>query len=486
MTSEPAPVSYRRALGPFSATMAVVGGIIGSGIFVTPAQVAARAGTGALALGVWALGGAIALAGAFCFGELGRRRPRAGGTYVYVREAFGPLPAFLYAWVLLLVISTGAIAASAVAFASYAAPLAGLGPASVMPLAAGSVLLLTAINYVGVRAGALVQNLFTLLKLAALVALIVAGLVAPAGGAWAPAVDAGTVGALAGQVGAAAGGALAGPIGAVAGGAWAGPVDAAVGGGGVLAIATALVPVLFTYGGWQQTNQIADELVDPGRWLPRALVLGVIIVVVVYLLANLTYLRALGPAGLAASGAPAADAMRARLGETGARLIAAGIAASSFGFLNLTLLASPRVYQTMAADGALLPALARLTPGRRTPGRALAAQAAWALALLATSSYGQLLDYVVFCDWLFFGLAAASLFVLRARDRAAGVIDPPGAFRVPGYPIVPAAFVAAAAYVVIGSVASNPKNALLGAGILALGVPFYHYARRRQAAAGNG
>lgn len=469
MTSEPAPVSYRQALGPFSATMAVVGGIIGSGIFVTPAQVAARAGTGALALGVWALGGAIALAGAFCFGELGRRRPRAGGTYVYVREAFGPLPAFLYAWALLLVIGTGAIAASAVAFASYAAPLAGLGPGSVTPLAAGSVLLLTSINYVGVRAGALVQNLFTLLKLAALAALIGAGLTAPSGGAWAP------------SVGAAAGGAWAS-----VGGAWAGPVDAATGGGGALAIATALVPVLFTYGGWQQTNQIADELVDPGRWLPRALVLGVVIVVVVYLLANLTYLRALGPAGLAASGAPAADAMRARLGEAGARLIAAGIAASSFGFLNLTLLASPRVYQTMAADGALLPALARLTPGRRTPGRALAAQAVWALALLATSGYGQLLDYVVFCDWLFFGLAAASLFVLRARDRAAGVIEPPGAFRVPGYPIVPAAFVAAAAYVVIGSVASNPKNALLGAGILALGVPVYHYARRRQAAAGAG
>ncbi len=433
--------------------MAVVGGIIGSGIFVTPAQVAARAGSGALALGVWVLGGGVALAGAFCFGELGRRRPRAGGTYVYVREAFGPLPAFLYAWALLLVIGTGAIAASAVAFASYVAPLAGVGPGAVTPLAAGAVLLLTAINYVGVRAGAIVQNLFTVLKLAALAALVIAGLGAPA------AADA----------------------------AWAaGSAPAGGGGGAAMAVATALVPVLFTYGGWQQTNHIADELVDPGRGLPRALVFGVAIVVVAYLLANLTYLRALGPAALAVSEAPAADAMRARLGEAGARLIAAGIAASSFGFLNLTLLASPRVYQAMAADGAFLPALARLSPRFRTPARALAVQGAWALVLLATSGYGQLLDYVVFCDWLFFGLAALALFVLRARDRAAGLADPPGAFRVPGYPLVPAAFIAAAAYVVAGSVLSNPKNALLGAAILALGVPVFFYVgrgRRREAGA---
>jgi APA family basic amino acid/polyamine antiporter len=249
--------------------------------------------------------------------------------------------------------------------------------------------------------------------------------------------------------------------------------------GGAMAVATALVPVLFTYGGWQQTNHIADELVDPGRRLPRALVLGVAIVIVVYLLANLTYLRALGPAGLAASSAPAADAMRSRFGEAGARLIAAGIAASSFGFLNLTLLSAPRVYQTMAADGSFVPALARLSPRFQTPGPALFVQGAWALVLLATSGYGQLLDYVVFCDWLFFGLAALSLFVLRARDRASSAPEPPGAFRVPGYPLVPAAFVAAAAYVVIGSVASNPKNALLGAAILALGVPvFFYYARR--------
>lgn len=465
MTRTQESVSYKRALGPFSATMAVVGGIIGSGIFVTPAQVAARAGSGALALGVWVLGGVVALAGAFCFGELGRRRPRAGGTYVYVREAFGPLLAFLYAWALLLVISTGAIAASAVAFASYATPLMGLGPGAVTPLAAGSVITLTAINYVGVRAGALVQNLFTVLKLAALAALIVAGLGAP-----------GVAGDWAGP--ATAGGASAVGAAALASGAAGGASS-----GGVLAVATALVPVLFAYGGWQQTNHIADELVDAGRRLPRALVLGVVIVVAVYLLANLTYLRTLGPAGLAASAAPAADAMRARLGEVGSRFIAAGIAASSFGFLNLTLLSAPRVYQTMASDGAFLPALAGLSPRYQTPGAALAVQGTWTLVLLATSSYGQLLDYVVFCDWLFFGLAALSLFVLRARDRASGVPEPPSAFRAPGYPFTPAIFVAAAVYVVVGSVASNPKNALLGAGILALGVPvFFYYARRAGAA----
>jgi basic amino acid/polyamine antiporter, APA family len=438
------PVTYRRTLGLFSGTMAVVGGIIGSGIFISPSIVAQRVGTPSLTLGVWALGGVIALIGAFCFGELGQRRPRAGGSYVYIREALGPLPAFLYAWALLLVMATGAIAAVGVTFANYALGLAGLPTEHAAALAAAAILLLSAINYLGIRPGATTTNIFTLLKLAALAFLILVGMRATA-------TSPGSVN-------------VAIPLGT---------------GGPFRAVAEALVPVLFAYGGWQQTNFIAEEILEPQRNLPRALVLGVIVVVVVYLLANITYLRLLGTAGLAASPAPAADALRLSLGPLGASLISAGIAASTFGFLNLVIMVSPRVYQTMAADGLFFPAFARLHPRYRTPGAAIVMQGLWAVGLLVTGSYGALLDYVVFCDWIFFGLAVVSLFVLRRQDQAAGVPDPPGAFRVPGWPVTPLLFVLAAIYVVVGSISSNPRNALLGVGILLLGVPVFLYWQRR-------
>ncbi len=238
------------------------------------------------------------------------------------------------------------------------------------------------------------------------------------------------------------------------------------------------MPILFTYGGWQQTNFIAEEMVDPERNLPRALVLGVAAVVVVYLLANLAYLQVLGAAGLAASTAPAADLMRAVLGPTGGTVIAAGIAASTFGFLNLVILVTPRVFQAMAADGVFIPRLARLHPVHRTPAAAIALQAFWASVLAVSGSFGQLVDYVSFADWIFFGLTVAGLFVYRSRDRTAGITTPPGAFRVPGYPWTPALFVAAAGFVVASSVASNPRNALIGTLLLALGVPVYWYWRR--------
>lgn len=426
--------------------MAVVGGIIGSGIFINPSIVAQRVGTANLTISVWVLGGVIALIGAFCFGELGQRRPNAGGGYVYLREAFGPLPAFLYAWALLLVIGTGAIAAVAVTFANYALALFGLPESLRTPLAFGSVILLSAVNYVGVKPGAVTQNIFTVFKLAALFGLIAVGLL------WS----------------------LPAPVNAT-------PVSGPPGAFAlVLAVGAALVPVLFSYGGWQQTNFIAEEIIDPRRTLPRALILGVSLVAAVYVLANLAYLRTLGPAGLAASPAPAADSMRAVLGPIGATFIAAGITASTFGFLNLVILVSPRVYQTMAADGLFFPAFARLNPTFRTPTTAIVVQGVWALLLIRLGTYGQLLDYVVFADWIFFGLTVATLFVYRARE-AGGTTEasPPGSFLVPGYPVTPVLFVLAAIYVVLGSVASNPGNAIRGTIILVSGVPVFAFWRWR-------
>jgi APA family basic amino acid/polyamine antiporter len=422
--------------------MAVMGGIIGSGVFLGPEVVAERVRTAGLTLAAWLVGGGVALAGAFCFGELGARRPRAGGGYVYLRDAFGQLPAFLYGWALLLVIATGATAAVAVTFASYAVPLVGLSPKATLPLAVGAIAVVSAINYVGVKPAAFTQNAFTLLKLAAVTALIVTGLAAGSGSAL-PRVP------------------LAPPE---------GPVSV------VLAVGAALVPILFAYGGWQQTNFIAEELMAPERDLPRALVGGVVGVVVVYLLANLVYLRVLGAAGLAASTAPAADLMAQVLGPFGRRFISAGIAVSTFGFLNLVILVTPRVFQAMAADGVFLQGLARLHPTYRTPTRAIVFMGAWSIALAVSGTYAELLDYVVFGDWIFFGLTVASLF--RYRARATGAPEP--GFRVPAYPWTPVLFVFAAAYVVASSIVANPKNAVIGTCLLALGVPAYGLARPRR------
>jgi basic amino acid/polyamine antiporter, APA family len=432
------PVSYARRLGLFSGTMSVVGGIIGSGIFLNPAIVAQRTGTAWLTMTAWVVGGVVALLGAFIYGELGRREPKAGGGYVYLRRAFGPLPAFLSGWVLLLAVATGAIAAVAVTFANYLVALAGWPAGLALPLAAGAVILLTLVNIVGVAPGAYTQNVFTVLKLAA-IAVLAWVAISPAE---APAV-------------------IAAPS---------LPAPSSTFG----ALAVALVPILFSYGGWQQTNYIAEEIRDPERTLPRALILGVVIVVTVYLLVNLAYLRTLGVEGLAASTAPAADTMGAWFGEGGRRLISAGIVISTFGFLDLVILVSPRVYQAMAADGLFPAAIARLHPRTRTPINALVLQGAWALTLMFLGTYGELLDWVVFADWITFGAVALTMVWYR---RSAGPDD--RGFRDPLYPWSVALFVGAALYVVAGSVASNPGNALKGVVMIALGVPVYLFWQRR-------
>jgi APA family basic amino acid/polyamine antiporter len=438
VVSGPATVSYARRLGLFSGTMSVVGGIIGSGIFLNPAIVAQRTGTAWLTMTAWVVGGVVALLGAFIYGELGRREPKAGGGYVYLRRAFGPLPAFLSGWALLLAVATGAIAAVAVTFANYFVALAGWSPTVALPLAAGAVILLTMVNIVGVAPGAYTQNVFTVLKLAA-IAVLAWVAISPAE---APAVV--TAPSL--------------------------PLPSSTFG----ALAVALVPILFSYGGWQQTNYIAEEIRDPERTLPRALILGVIIVVTVYLLVNLAYLRTLGVNGLAASTAPAADTMGAWFGDRGRRLISAGIVISTFGFLDLVILVSPRVYQAMAADGLFPEAIARLNPRTRTPINALVLQGIWALTLLLLGTYGELLDWVVFADWITFG--AVALTMVRYR-RSAGPGDQ--GFRDPLYPWSVVLFVAAALYVVAGSVASNPGNALKGVVMIAAGVPVYLFWSRR-------
>ncbi len=438
---------YAPRLGPFSGTMLVVGGIIGSGIFLSPAVVAARVGTPGLTLAAWTLGALVALIGAFIYAELAARLPRAGGTYVYLREAYGTFPAFMYGWALFFMIGSGAIAAVSMTSASYAASLLGWSDAAIRPIAIAMVVVLTALNIAGVRIGAVTGNVLTILKLVAIGALIVVALVlSPSHTDELPAITTQPVA----------------PAGLRA---------------TFLAMAAALVPVLFAFGGWQQSNAVAEELRDPARTLPRALIGGVLIVVAAYLLVNMAYLRALGVAGLASSTAPAADAMALYLGPAGRTLIAAGILVSTLGFNCMVILMSARVYQTMAADGLFVARMAALHPTLRTPVIALAAQSMVILALIATGSYGQLLDYVVFADWIFFVATAATLFVWRARDRLSGAAGT-GA-RMPLHPLSTLIFIACGVYVVTGSVISNPGNALRGVIAFGIGIPAYLYWRRR-------
>jgi len=437
------PARYARRLGLGSATLLVVGGIIGSGVFLNPAVVAQRVGTAPLTLVAWGLGAVIAILGAFIFAELGARLPAVGGGYAYLREAFGPLPAFLYGWALLLAIASGAIAAVAVTCASYLARLIGFPDAVVRPLALGLIAVVSVVNAMGVAPGVRLQNLFTIGKLAAIALLVAVGL----GGAAADAP----------------------PL------ALATPTSPDGLGATLRALATALVPVLFAYGGWQQTNFVAEEMVDPRRDLPRALVLGVCIVAAAYLSANLAYLRALGVDGLAASGAPAAEAMGRIVGDVGRALIGVGIAVSTFGFLNVVVLVTPRVYQAMASDGVFFRALATLHPRTRTPVAAIALQAAWAGTLVLSGGYGDLLDWVTFADWIFFGATAATLFVFRRREPAASA-------PAPFHPWSTAGFILAALAVVVGAVLSNPGNAWRGTLMLAAGVPVYAWWRRAGAA----
>src|SRR3954463_9385240 len=442
--AQPSATGYVRRLGVFDTTMIVVGGIIGAGIFLNPAIVAQRVHSTAFILTVWVVGGAIALVGALTFAELGARRPQAGGGYVYLTEVFGPLPAFLYGWTFLFIINSGGIAAVAVTFARYTADLFGLSTALIKPLAAGVLIVLSGVNYLGGRSGSITQNIFTVLKLVALAALIGAGIF---------------LSTAAHQVPEPAGEAIRG-------------FDV------VRALGYALIPVLFAYGGWQYSNNIASEIVDPERTISRAMTIGMIVGGAVYVLANVAYVRVLGPSGLAGSLAPAADTMRALLGPVGGSLMAAGIVVSTIGCVNSGILSAPRMLQAMAADGLFFRFAARLHPRYRTPAGGILIQAVWAIALVLSGTYGQLLDYVVFGDWIFFGLIVATVFGYRRRD-ARGIAAGSGTYRAPGYPVLPALFDIVAAFVVVSAIWSTPRNAMLGVVLMALGIPAFMFWRRQ-------
>ena len=469
-------MSFRRELGRFDTAMVVVGGIIGAGIFINPYIVAQRLDSSVLVMAAWLAGGGIALAGALTFAELGALFPRVGGQYAYLRDAYHPLAGFLYGWGLLLMIECGAIAAVGITFAEYTLRLVGRPEADGRILTVLAIVVVAAVNYVGVRPGSRLLNAFVILKLIPLALLIAAGLLLPVEGA-----DLLSLG-------------LAGPAEAPLFDSGApGPVTSAGAGrpapstGGPLAFlfvfGAALIPVMFSYGGWQNANYVAEEMKDPVRDLPAGLLVGTGIVVLVYGLVNAVYLRTLGHAGLASTLTPASDAADVLFGGPGEFLVTAGIAVSTFGFLNLTMLAPTRVYYAMARDGLFPEAVARLHRRYDTPSVAIVIQAVWSIVLVLTGTYAQLVDYVVTVDWIFFGAAGATLFVFRRRipveERSRGL------FRTPLYPILPALFVAVSVLIVGSVLWTNPVRSGMGFGILLLGVPAYVYWNRRRSAGGG-
>lgn len=438
----PAGADRSSRVGPFEATMIVMGGIVGAGIFMNPHVVALHLSTPWAILGAWALGGLIALAGAFVYAELAARLPHAGGQYAYLSAAFHPLAGFLYGWVLLLVIQTGGMAAVAVTFAAYFRELSGVAVAE--PALASVVLAgLAAVNCAGVRAGSRVQSALMVAKIAAIAALAAVG-------AWWLSRHGWTV-----------------------------PEPAAGAGdrASLRAFGAAMVPVLFAYGGWQTANFVAEEVREPRRNLPRALLAGVGGVIVLYLAVNAVCVGVLGAQGLAATSTPASAVVDRALGRAGARAIAVGVAVSALGFLAQAMLTAPRVYFAMARDGLFFRAVARLDRRTRAPSVAILLQAVCAIAIVLSGSYEQILGYVVAMDFLFFGLTAASLLVLRRRDTA------PAQWRVPGHPWTTAAFLAASWLVVAATAVEYPANTAIGLALLAAGLPVYLAWRRPRAEA---
>jgi APA family basic amino acid/polyamine antiporter len=433
-----------RQLGLFDATMVVMGGIVGSGIFINPYVVAQRVHTPFLIMAAWVAGGIVAMLGAFIYAELAARMPRVGGQYAYLRQAYHPALGFLYGWVLLLVIQCGGMAAVTITFARYFLELTGWKISEAV-VGAVTLLLLTIINCAGVKLGSRVQSGLMVLRILAIAMLIATGLWR----VYAPHP-------------------LGRPL-----------IDQHASPELLTAFAAALIPVLFAYGGWQTANFIAAEIKDPRRNLTRALIIGVAGVALLYVSVNFAYLRTLGPAQLAASGAPATALMRLTLGQAGAIWIAVGIAISTLGFLSQAILTAPRVYFAMADDKLFFPAVAYVSPRTRVPVVAIILQSIWTMVIALSGRYEQILNYVVAMDFLFFGLTATCLFVFRRRERNVRQPQPTG-YRVPGHPITTAIFVAACWLVVANTIYRYPENTLIGMAILLLGLPVYALWHLRQ------
>ena len=445
-------VTLKRALGTRDVALLTMGAVIGTGIFLTPGSVVASVGAAASPF-VWLAGGLLTLAGALTYAEMGAMFPRAGGLYHFLREAYGPVWGFLYGWTCLLVIMSGGIAAIAVGFGDYLGAFVPVFSSGHVVVSAGAlrisgaqlaaviaIALLTAVNHVGLEAGASLQALFTLAKVAAVGALIAFGL-------------------------------STAPLTQVSPGLPPFAISHAL--GFASAFGGAMVAALWTYDGWYAATFSAGEVRTPARDLPRGLITGVILVTLLYGALAHVYLRALPEAELAVSSRVAEDAARALLGEAAARWMTLAVVVSAFGCLAATILYSSRVYQPMAADGLFFRSVARIHPRWRTPVAALWLQSAWAMALTLSGSYTQLFTFVTFGGVLFHVGAGLAFFRMRATKR-----DHPRPYRAAGHPIVPSLFVGGMMLLTINTLFEAPRESLVGLGLIAAGLPAFLWWRR--------
>ncbi len=432
--------SLKRSLSLFDLTMIAVGSSIGSGIFLTPSLIAQQIDSPLWILGLWLVGGIMTLCGALTFAELGAMLPRAGGVYGFLTESYGGLFGFLYGWAYFLVVNTGALGALAVAFSTYFGYFVPLTPTEQLLVAITGIIIVTVINVLGVKAGGVFSDIFTILKLAGIAILVGAGFF------WG---SASTTNFLT-------------------------PISKS-GTDLASAVAIAYVSILWSFGGWQHATYTSAEAVNPQRTIPRALIIGALVVALVYIATNVAYMFLLSPAQIGNSPRVAADALGVVLGPVGGIIISLTIFISTFGTTGIYTLTAPRIYYAMATDGVFFKKVAEVHPRFQTPMFAILSQTVWAIVLLLFwGTYEKLISYVTFTDWIFFALAAIGVFVLRRKQP-----DTVRPYKTLGYPVTPLIFISIAVWFVVNTLIARPEEAGVGLAFLALGVPVYYVWKRK-------
>jgi len=436
--------SLNRTLTLRDLILIVIGTVIGSGIFLVPGLVIKQTGGSiGVALLVWLAAGVLSLLGALTYGEMGASKPDAGGLYVYLRDALGPLPAFLYGWTMFFVIAAGSTATLAVAFTNYLGQFVTLSPVAGKIVAIAMIVVVMLINVRGTREGANVQGVATAIKVGAILVMSVMLIAVGHGFAQTPNVWPAQ---------------------------WNGSLFAGVG--------LAMIGVLWAYEGWQYVTFSAGETKDPQRVFPLGIAIGTAAIIGIYVLANIGYIAALGADGAMKSERIAAESMALAFGPAAGKLIAATILVSMFSAANGITLTAPRLYYSMSRDGVFFARLAEVHPRFKTPAIAIVTSSVWAMVLAATGTFQSLLTYVVFVGWIFYAFGAIAIFVYRRREP--NLARP---FRTPGYPVTPILFVLSAAAIVINTIVTQPRNVIFALGLMVLGVPAYYMWRSRLAKA---
>ena len=432
----------RKELSRFDLTMIAIGSMIGSGIFLTPSLIAKAIPSPSLIIFVWLLGGVIALCGALTFAELGSLMPEAGGVYVFLSKGYGDLAGFLYGWAYYLVVNTGGIAALSVAFATYFGFFVHLNPVGIKIVAVTGIFILTVINVYGVKIAGIFSDLFTLLKLIGIFGVILIGFLLGSSHITNFSITLFNSNS-----------------------SWTG-------------IGVAMVGVLWSYGGWQHATYTAGEAKNAKHDVPIAMIIAALAVTAIYVSINIAYMYLLTPAQIASSPGVAADAVRTVLGNIAGGLIALAIFISTFGTAGIYTLTAPRIYFAMANDGIFFKQVSRIHPKYNTPYYAIIIQSMWAILLiLFWGTFENLISYVVFTDWIFFALAASTVFIFRKRQP-----DVKREYKTLGYPITPLFFIAVAVWFVINTLIEMPEQAIAGIIMLGLGLPVYYYWKRKTAA----